>query len=88
MIFAGLRPRQFCHGGDGGVDLFLCVEHREAEPHRALLYRPQRFMHPWRAVCAGAGGDAVAVQRTGLQPGGVGLRLMTVKRVDTAAAPQ
>lgn len=27
MIFTGLLLRQFCHGGDGGVDFFLGVEH-------------------------------------------------------------
>ena len=59
MIFTGLLLRQLRHGGDGGIYFFFCVEHREAEPHRALLDSAQRFMHPWRAVRAGASGNAV-----------------------------
>lgn len=27
MIFTGLLLRQFCHGGDGGINFFLRVEH-------------------------------------------------------------
>ena len=54
-----LLCRQFPHCLNPGIDLFLRVKVRKAEPHHALFHGLKGFMHQRRAVGAGAGGDSI-----------------------------